>query len=176
MSIFQCHGNKIPYAPLAQLVEQLTLNQWVRGSSPRRCTKYFDYVSYILEVVFKSYRKATSTLPPVASPVGVFNAQGPPVPIPNTEVKLCWADNTCTEACREDRSMPTLTRKGDNKRINEKLVFLLHRVHLYPFRTQKLSCAKPKILARRRAGKIGQCQHFSFISFVSNKFRITKTN
>ena len=26
-------------APLAQLVEQLTLNQWVLGSSPRRCTK-----------------------------------------------------------------------------------------------------------------------------------------
>ena len=27
------------YAPLAQLVEQLTLNQWVLGSSPRWCTK-----------------------------------------------------------------------------------------------------------------------------------------
>ena len=27
-------------APLAQLVEQLTLNQWVLGSSPRRCTKW----------------------------------------------------------------------------------------------------------------------------------------
>ena len=27
------------YAPLAQLVEQLTLNQWVQGSSPWRCTK-----------------------------------------------------------------------------------------------------------------------------------------
>ena len=26
------------YAPLAQLVEQLTLNQWVLGSSPRGCT------------------------------------------------------------------------------------------------------------------------------------------
>ncbi len=26
-------------APLAQLVEQMTLNHWVRGSSPRRCTK-----------------------------------------------------------------------------------------------------------------------------------------
>ena len=25
-------------APLAQLVEQLTLNQWVQGSSPWRCT------------------------------------------------------------------------------------------------------------------------------------------
>ena len=29
----------IGYAPLAQLVEQLTLNQWVLGSSPRWCTK-----------------------------------------------------------------------------------------------------------------------------------------
>ena len=28
-----------PYAPLAQLVEQLTLNQWAQGSSPWRCTK-----------------------------------------------------------------------------------------------------------------------------------------
>ena len=26
--------------------------------------------------------------------VGPFNAQGPPVPIPNTEVKLCSAENT----------------------------------------------------------------------------------
>ena len=29
------------YAPLAQLVEQLTLNQWVLGSSPRWCTTSF---------------------------------------------------------------------------------------------------------------------------------------
>ena len=28
-----------PYAPLAQLVEQLTLNQWAQGSSPWRCTR-----------------------------------------------------------------------------------------------------------------------------------------
>ena len=59
--------------------------------------------------------------------------------------------------------------------VTNRLVFLTHRVHLYPFRTQKLSCAKPKILARRRAGKIGQCQHFSFILEVKNKARITKT-
>ena len=26
------------FAPLAQLVEQLTLNQWAQGSSPWRCT------------------------------------------------------------------------------------------------------------------------------------------
>ena len=31
--------NRGPYAPLAQLVEQLTLNQRAQGSSPWRCTK-----------------------------------------------------------------------------------------------------------------------------------------
>ena len=40
--------------------------------------------------------------------VGVINGEGPPVPIPNTEVKLTRADNTWLEAAREDRSMPTL--------------------------------------------------------------------
>ena len=39
--------------------------------------------------------------------VGVFNGEGPPVPIPNTEVKLTSAENTCLETDREDRSMPT---------------------------------------------------------------------
>ena len=39
--------------------------------------------------------------------VGLFNAQGPPVPIPNTEVKLCGAEDTWREAVRENRSRPT---------------------------------------------------------------------
>ena len=39
--------------------------------------------------------------------VSVFNSEGPPVPIPNTEVKLVCADNTRLEATREDRSMLT---------------------------------------------------------------------
>ena len=39
--------------------------------------------------------------------VGVNNGEGPPVPIPNTAVKLTSADNTCLETDREDRSMPT---------------------------------------------------------------------
>ena len=39
--LFSFEGAKsIPYAPLAQLVEQLTLNQWVLGSSPRWCTTF----------------------------------------------------------------------------------------------------------------------------------------
>ena len=39
--------------------------------------------------------------------VGVFNGEGPPVPIPNTAVKLTSADNTCLETDWKDRSMPT---------------------------------------------------------------------
>ena len=41
--------------------------------------------------------------------VGLHNAQGPPVPIPNTEVKLCGAENTRREAVREDRARPTFS-------------------------------------------------------------------
>ena len=37
---------------------------------------------------------------------GVYYAEVPPVPIPNTEVKLSSADNTWRETAREDRSMP----------------------------------------------------------------------
>ena len=36
--IYFLQSGKSKYAPLAQLVEQLTLNQWVWGSSPQRCT------------------------------------------------------------------------------------------------------------------------------------------
>ena len=43
----------------------------------------------------------------VPNAVGVFNGEGPPVPIPNTEVKLTSADNTCLETDWKDRSTPT---------------------------------------------------------------------
>ena len=39
--------------------------------------------------------------------VGAYDDEGPPVPIPNTVVKLIRADNTWREAAREDRSTPT---------------------------------------------------------------------
>ena len=48
--------------------------------------------------------------------VGVTNAEGPPVPIPNTEVKLCSGDNTLRETVREDSSMPT-QGKGTDKTV-----------------------------------------------------------
>ena len=39
--------------------------------------------------------------------VGADGGEGPPVPIPNTAVKLISADNTWLEAAREDRQAPT---------------------------------------------------------------------
>ena len=42
--------------------------------------------------------------------VGVYYDEGPPVPIPNTVVKLIRAENTWRAASRENRSMPTLKK------------------------------------------------------------------
>ena len=39
--------------------------------------------------------------------VGVDDGEGPPVPIPNTEVKLTGAEDTWLEAARDNRKMPT---------------------------------------------------------------------
>ncbi len=39
--------------------------------------------------------------------VGAYDGEGPPVPIPNTEVKLIGGDNTCLATDREDSTVPT---------------------------------------------------------------------
>ena len=44
--------------------------------------------------------------------VSATNAEGPPVPIPNTEVKLCSGENTLWETVREDSSVLTLTEES----------------------------------------------------------------
>ena len=46
--------------------------------------------------------------------VSVTNAEGPPVPIPNTEVKLCSGDNTLRATAREDSSMLTQAKEWSN--------------------------------------------------------------
>ena len=45
--------------------------------------------------------------------VGVSNGEGPPVPIPNTEVKLTSAENTCLATDWKDRSTPTQRTPGE---------------------------------------------------------------
>ena len=57
--------------------------------------------------------------------VGVYYEEGPPVPIPNTVVKLFSAENTWRAAARENRS--TLTFKASCFR---KVLFLLPFLYL----------------------------------------------
>ena len=45
-----------------------------------------------------------------------------------------------------------------NKEEMKEMVLITLRVHLFPFRTQKLSSMVPKILGWWRPGKIGRCQ------------------
>ena len=59
-----------------------------RSSPTLSFERYLMYLSYIL--------------------VGIYYAEDPPVPIPNTEVKLMRAENTWREAAWKDRSLPTL--------------------------------------------------------------------
>ena len=63
----------------------MTVNHDVTGSSPVGGAK-------------KEYSLST---------VGVDDAGGPPVPIPNTEVKPCSAEDSWLETARENRKMPT---------------------------------------------------------------------
>ena len=47
--------------------------------------------------------------------VSVFNAVGPPVPIPNTEVKRCSGENTWLATARKDNSMLTQKNTSDEE-------------------------------------------------------------
>ena len=46
--------------------------------------------------------------------VSATNAEGPPVPIPNTEVKLCSGEDTLRETARENSSMLTQAKEWRN--------------------------------------------------------------
>ena len=51
--------------------------------------------------------RVVGSIPTGGTTVGVFNVEGTPVPIPNTEVKLYSGDNTRLETAREYNTMPT---------------------------------------------------------------------
>ena len=53
---------------------------------------------------------------PAAGPVynhsGDYGRKVPPVPIPNTEVKLSYAESTCRDTGREDRASPLFIKRA----------------------------------------------------------------
>ena len=92
-------------APLAQLVEQLTLNQWVLGSSPRWCT--IRPVGQAVKTPASHAGNTSSILVRVTKfQVGAYCSEVTPVPIPNTEVKLIRVDDTWLETAWKSRSVP----------------------------------------------------------------------
>ena len=94
-------------APLAQLVEQLTLNQWVPGSNPWRCiTGRWRRRPGLRKDLWRMLM-----MQELQTIVGEIYAEGPPVPFPNTEVKLCRADDTWVATLRDNRYSPTLIKK-----------------------------------------------------------------
>ena len=86
----------------AQECEWIESEDEEEGKNPKLRKRETQKCVKLLEVSFSREVKIHK-----AKVVSVFNSEGPPVPIPNTEVKLVCADNTRLEATREDRSMLT---------------------------------------------------------------------
>ena len=63
-----------------------------------------------LDHIVESNRRFDSVLTRSVNLVSVNYSEGPPVPIPNTEVKLVCAYNTWLDTARDDRSMLTPSR------------------------------------------------------------------
>ena len=61
------------------------------------------------ECIIYLYTKTILTAKAVIYHCGDVSGEVPPVPIPNTEVKLAGADNTRLATAREDRLLPDLT-------------------------------------------------------------------
>ena len=62
---------------------------------------------FVFDELARIQRKTVVQFSGTERQVGHPNAEGPPVPIPNTEVKLCSAESTILETVWEGRSWPT---------------------------------------------------------------------
>ena len=74
------------------MVEDLTFCQFF---------SLFENIFFFLRCVFFSFEGFPQLI------VGVYYGEDPPVPIPNTVVKLVRAEDTWRAASRKNRSMPT---------------------------------------------------------------------
>ena len=112
-------------------VQSVFLTQWVHPF-PYRTRKLSAAVVKILGwrrpgKIAQRRHKRIRILSTDGVRVGYFNAVGPPVPIPNTEVKRCSGENTWLETTREDSSWPT-SLKGKLNKFPFCFIFLLSSV------------------------------------------------
>ena len=81
--------------------------RWSSGqdASLSRWNREFDSPTGHQLIACRSYNSADLIiLTDVSNTVGVYGGEGPPVPIPNTVVKLAGAENTWLETARENSS------------------------------------------------------------------------
>ena len=129
---------RVRYAPLAQLVEHLTLNQGVPGSNPWWCTKA------------RKGAHSRAVTNPYQSPRKRLVGQAVKTPASH-------AGNAGSIPARVTKKKRILDMYGGKN--HTELVLMTLRVHPFPCRTRKLSSVVPKILDWWRSGKIGRRQH-----------------
>ena len=95
------HPFKCNMRPVGQAVKTAASHAANMGSIPVRVTNLLKTTQVVY--IFLDYMWYNTIYK-----VGAYCREGPPVPIPNTEVKLISAENTWLEAAWKDRSMPSL--------------------------------------------------------------------
>ena len=93
--------------PVGQAVKTPASHAGNGGSIPPRVTKTIFQVVVRNRKLFLQYPTGRRK-PPLRNIVGVDDGEGPPVPIPNTEVKLISAEDTWLVTARDNRMTPTL--------------------------------------------------------------------
>ena len=88
------------YGPLVKWPKTPASHAGNMGSNPVRVTNLLKTTQVVY--IFSDYMWYNTIYK-----VGAYCREGPPVPIPNTEVKLTNAENTWMVTSRENRSVPT---------------------------------------------------------------------
>ena len=128
----------------------MVYHQWPVGQAVKTSPSHGENRSSILLRVTTCWRTNRKTLRCItATIVGVYYAEGPPVPIPNTVVKLIRAEDTRRAASRENRSMPTLKKTDSFESVflicfycsvlpSEYLTLLQRQILVLPLRGETL--------------------------------------
>ena len=99
--ILFCHFSQMPAFPVSEngfTSRPSSLPFWAIYPGSKKIKKVLAMCKPVCYTIQRSARN---------TPVGVYSDEGPPVPIPNTAVKLISAENTWGAAPWENRATPT---------------------------------------------------------------------